>query len=332
MLEARKVTTMSAYLKKGIAVWMLGFLTFMAALNTFHAVMLWTINGGEDYILETYLVSNITGGLRITTYFWISTAMTFIFLGLTAIVAYRKPPLDPAIAKTFLEIEGNTMANRNKLEKQGKTIQSIHEELFTMIESIGNVKKETLTELKKQRRTILKMEQLSKLGTKTMEKEMSKLAGVKTKLKSIEKRLTPLQPKITSLDKPEKIRGIGPHLGDAFRAIGIASIGELITTDPAIIAMKTRLSQEAAKHLQATAQLQMVPGVSEIDAELLKEVGVLTIRELARQDPIQLSIKIAEITKTYVEQGKIDESKKPSVEEVMSWVKLAHPLKKSCFG
>lgn len=323
---------MSAYLKKGIAVWILGFLTFMAALNTFHAVMLWTINGGEDYILETYLISDITGGLRITTYFWVSTAMTFIFLGLTAIVACRKPPLDPALAKTFLEIEGNTMANRNKLEAQGKTIQGIHEDLFTMIESIGNVKKETLTELEKQRRTIRKVGQLSRLSAKTIEKEMSKLTGMKTRLKGIEKRLTPLQPKIKSLDEPEKIRGIGPHLGDALRAIGITSIGQLITTDPAIIAVKTRLSQDAAKHLQATAQLQMVPGVDEIDAELLKEVGVLTIKELARQDPIQLSRKIAKIAKTYAEQGKIDESEKPSVEEVMSWVKLAHPLKKSCFG
>jgi len=173
---------------------------------------------------------------------------------------------------------------------------------------------------------------LSKLGTKTMEKEMSKLTHMKTKLKNIEKRLTPLQPRITSLDKPEKIRGVGPHLGDALRTMGITSIGELITTDPAIIAVKTRLSQEAAKHLQATAQLQMVAGVGEIDAELLKEVGVLTIKELARQDPIQLSRKIAKIAKTYAEKGKIDESKKPSVEEVMSWVKLAHPLKKSCLG
>jgi predicted flap endonuclease-1-like 5' DNA nuclease len=323
---------MSAYLKKGITVWILGFLTFMAALNTFHAVDLWTVNGGEDYILETYLLSNITGGLRITTYFWVSTALTFIFLGLTAIVAYRKPPLDPALTETFLGIEGNMMASRNKLEEQGKTILDMHEELFTMIESIGNVKKETLTELEKQRRTMRKVAQLSRLNTKTIEKEMSRLMNMKTKLKSIEKRLTPLQPKITSLDKPEKIRGIGPHLGDALRAIGITSVGELITTDPAIIAVKTRLSQEAAKHLQATAQLQMVPGVGEIDAKLLKEVGVSTIRELARQDPIQLSRKIAEIAKTYAEQGKIDESEKPSVEEVMSWVKHAHPLKRSCFG
>ena len=317
---------MSAYLKRGITVWILGFLTFLASLSTFHAVVLWAINGGEDRIAKTYLISNVTGELRITTYFWISTTITFIFLGLTAIVAYWKPPPDPALAKTFLKIERDMMTNRNRLEEQGKTIREMHEAWFTVMESIGDVKKETLAKLEKQRRTL---RQLSKLSADTIAKEMSKM---KTRLKKIEKQLTPPQPKIKSLDTPEKIKGIGPKLGDALKAMGITRVGELITSDPAIIAVKTRLSQEAAKDLQATAQLQMIPGVDKIDAELLKEVGVFTIKELARQDPIQLSRKIAEITKTYAEQGKIEENEKPSIEEVMLWIKLAHPLKKSCFG
>jgi len=317
---------MSAYLKKGVIVWILGFLTFLASLSTFHAVVLWAINGGEDRVAETYLISNITGELRITTYFWISTTITFIFLGLTAIVAYWKPPPDPALVKTFLRIEREMMTNRNRLEEQGKTIRDVHEAWFTVMESIGDVKKEMLAKLEKQRRTL---RQLSKLTAGAIAKEMSEM---KIRLKKIEKRLTLPQPKITSSDAPEKIKGIGPKLGDALKAMGVTSVGELITADPAIIAVKTRLSQEAAKDLQATTQLQMVPGVDEIDAELLKEAGVFSIKGLARQDPIQLSREIAEITKTYAEQGKIDENEKPSIEEVMLWIKLAHPLKKSCFG
>lgn len=314
---------MSVYLKKGIAVWILGFLTFLAALNTFHAVMLWAINEGVDYIFEPYLINNITGGLWVTTYFWVSTTVTFIFLGLTAIAAYRKPPLDPTLAGTFFKIEGNMLANRHKLEEQGKTIQIIHEELLSTIESIHNFRKETLAELEKQRRAIYKTKQLNKLSAKTIEKQMSRLNDMKTKLENIEKGLMPLQPKITSLDRPEEIRGIGPRLGEELRAMGIASIGELITIDPAMIAEKTRLSQGTVELFQAIAQLQMVPGVGEIDAELLTEIGVFTVKELAEQDPIQLSGKIAEIAKTYVEQGKINDSEKPSIEEVMSWVKLA---------
>jgi len=323
-----KVHLMSAYLKKVITVLILGFLTFMATLNTLHGVILWAINGG-DYIFEPYLLGTIIGGVPITTYFWASAVATFIFFSLTTVVAYWKPPRDSALAREFLKMEENMMVNRYKLEEQGKTIQSIYKELFPILESISTVKKETSTELERQRRAI---QNAGKLNAKIIEKEMLKLNSIKTRLRNIEKQIRPLQPKITSSDKPQKINGIGPRIGDALRAMGISSVGELITTDPTIIAVKTRLSQETVKQLQASAQLQMVPGVGETDVGLLRDVGVFTIKELAGQDPIQLGRRIAEIAKTYVEQGKIDESEKPSLEEVMSWVKLAHPLKKSCFG
>ena len=319
---------MSAYLKKVITVLILGYLTFLATLNTLHGVILWAINGG-DYIFEPYLLGTITGGVPVTTYFWASAAAAFIFLSLTTVVASWKPPQDSALARAFFKMEENMMVNRYKLEEQGKTMQSIYEELFPILESISNIKKETSTESERQRRAI---RNAGKQNAKTIEKEMLKLNDIKTRLRNIEKQITPLQPKITSSDKPQKINGIGPRIGDALRAMGITSVGELITTDPTIIAVKTSLSLETVKQLQAAAQLQMIPGVGENDVELLKDVGIFTIKELAGQDPIQLGRRIAEIAKTYVEQGKIDESEKPSLEEVMSWVKLAHPLKKSCLG
>jgi len=319
---------MSAYLKKVITVLILGFLTFMATLNTLHAVILWAINGG-DYIFEPYSLGTIIGGVSITTYFWASAAAAFILLSLTTLVAYWKPPRDSALARAFLKMEETMMVNRYKLEEQGETIQSIYEELSPILKSISSVKKETSTELERQRRAI---RNAGRLNAKKIEKEMLKLDGIKTRLRNIEKQITPLQPKITSSDETQKINGIGSRIGDTLRAIGITSVGELITTDSTIIAGKTRLSIEIVKQLQAAAQLQMVPGVGEIDVELLKAVGVFTIKELAGQDPIQLGRRVAEIAKTYVRQGKIDESEKPSLEEVMSWVKLAHPLKKSCFG
>ncbi|MFX1476231.1 MAG: DUF4332 domain-containing protein [Promethearchaeota archaeon] len=300
----------------------------MATLNSLHAVIFWATNGG-DYIFEPYLLSTITGGIAITTYFWASAAAAFIFFSLTILAAYWKPPRDSAQARAFLKMEENMTANRYKLEEQGKTIQSIYEELFPVLESISSVKKETSTELERQRRAI---RNAGKLNAKTIEKEMLKLNDIKARLNKIQKQITPLQPKITSSDRPQKINGIGPRIGDALRAMGITSVGELITTDPTLVAVETRLSIETVKQLQAAAELQMVPGVGEVDVKLLRDAGVFTIKELAGQDPIHLGRRITEIAKTYGEQGKIDESERPSLEEVMSWVKLAHPLKKSCFG
>ncbi|UCE15750.1 MAG: DUF4332 domain-containing protein [Candidatus Bathyarchaeota archaeon] len=363
---------MSVYFKKGITLWILSFLTFLAALNTLNAVMLgalqYTVSPIQIYVISD-ITQNIVGTREIQaiSYFWVSTALTFVFLGLTAIVATRKPPLDPALVRMFVKLDGNLTANRktlkegleenkntletvrmdmlegldgNKkasekllgtarkeimdgLEEQWKTIQSVREELRSAIDTnVSNVKQETLAALGKQRRAIQKVERLNKQSAETMEKQMAELIDMRTRLEKMEE-FKPPQPKLTSLDKPEDVRGIGPRLAKEFKAIGITSVAELVTTDPAVIAEKTRVSQDMAKHLQATAQLQMIPGVDENDAELLKEAEVFTIRELAEQDPIQLSGKVREIAKTYVEEGKITEDEKPTVEEVLSWVKLA---------
>ncbi len=140
----------------------------------------------------------------------------------------------------------------------------------------------------------------------------------------MEKTFIPSQPTLTSLSKPEDVKGIGPRLAEELLAMGITSVGDLITADPVAIDEKTRVSQEMAKHLQATAQLMMIPGVDENDAELLKEADVFSIKkELSEQDPIQLSARIGEIAKIHVEQGKITESEKPTIEEILSWVKHA---------
>jgi predicted RecB family nuclease len=94
-------------------------------------------------------------------------------------------------------------------------------------------------------------------------------------------------------------------------------------TDPAIIDEKTRVSRKMAEHLQAIAQLLMVPGVDENDAELLLEAGVTSRRELAAQDLVSLSRKIGEITRAHIEEKKMSEDEKPTIEEISSWINMA---------
>ncbi len=364
---------MSAYLKRGIAVWILGFTTFLAALNMLYAVKLEALEY-PDSPIQLYIISDITEILLGTReiqaiiYFWTATALTFVFLGLTAVAANRKPPTDPALIKMFVRLDGNLTANRRKLEdgleenkktmenarmdvlegldltkrasekllsatreevmgrleEQGKAIQSVREELLSTIgTSVSNVRKDTLAALGKQRTAIQKVERLNKRSVETVEKQMAELEDMRTRLERIESAFAPPQPKLTSVNKPEDVRGIGPRLAEELKAMGITSVSELVTADPAAIDEKTRVSQDMARNLQSTAQLMMVPGVDENDAELLKEAEVFTIRELAAQDPIQLSGKIREIAKTYVEQEKLTESEKPTIEEVASWIKHA---------
>lgn len=379
---------------KGMGVWILGFLTFLAGLNALNAVVRWAIGGGE-MTLEPYLIGNFIGEMQVPFYFWVSIITMFLLLGLTAVIAYSRPPPDPAILSRIVGIEEELTTNRgmlestqiglyqrledderardelfNKinvdlrdvgektldaLEKQEKEIRKVREELsltikadlasarketarifqkqgetmqkvlFSVIEpNIGAVREEMLGVLEKHGTTIRNLERLSRQGAANIDKRMAELETLGTRLERLESEFPP-KPKLTSQSSPEEIKGVGPHLGEELRSIGISNVGELITADPATITGRTRLSADMATRLQARAQLLTIPGIDENDVELLEEAGVTTRRELAEQGTIELSRIIGEIAKTYLEQGKISESEKPTIEEISSWIKLAKP-------
>jgi len=155
--------------KRGVAVWISGFLTFLAALSLIAVVIYWTrADVGPNSILRPYLVgdllSSLIGDSRVETYFWISLTATFIFLGLTCIIAYRKLPPDPEIVKMFVKVGGNLAALRKiqeasatelagSIENSRKTSQDLFTKVNTNLE---DAKKETLAVLEKQEKTIQK--------------------------------------------------------------------------------------------------------------------------------------------------------------------------------
>jgi predicted flap endonuclease-1-like 5' DNA nuclease len=365
---------MSAYLKKGIAVWILGFLTLLAFLNVFNAALNWTLYGSE-FEFEPYLIDQFTGIIQVKPYFWISVITAFVFLGCTAVIAFRKPPPDPTLVEMLDNMNSQLMANKTALEegleantkfieaiktdimerigtqhkaneklfqslgtglenmgeemlrtlkKQEKSLQKVGQELSSTVEiSIGGVKKELLEALAKQEQVIRNVGNSSRKSMKTIEKATADLGEMKTRLETLETALALPQPKMTSHVSPLDVKGIGPRLAEELKAMGITNVGEFLTADPAVIDNKTRLTRETAESLQGAVQLLMVPGIDNTDVELLKEVGVANRKELAEQDPFELSRRLAEVAKTYVEEGKISQAEKPTVEEVLTWVKLA---------
>jgi len=206
------------------------------------------------------------------------------------------------------------------IENTRKTSQ----ELFTKVNTnFDDAKKETLAVLEKQETTIQEVERLSKQGAVALKKQKAELEDMRIRLEKIEEKMIPPKPRLKGQDNPEEIRGIGPRLGEELKALGITNVGELITADPAIIDEKTRVSRDMAEHLQATAQLLMIPGVNENDAELLVEAGITSRKELGDQDLVPLSRKISEIAKTRIKEGKISKDEKPTIEEISSWIRMA---------
>ena len=101
--------------KRGIIVWISAFATFLAILSSFGvAVML--VNQGADTIVNPYVLGSVFRDLSAASYLWISVTTTFILLGITCIIVYRKQPPDPEIVKMFLKVGGNLAALRKAQE------------------------------------------------------------------------------------------------------------------------------------------------------------------------------------------------------------------------
>jgi predicted flap endonuclease-1-like 5' DNA nuclease len=353
---------MSAHLKRGIIVWILAFLTFLAAINALYAVV-YGVDQNASTLFKPYLVGQLIGEIRIGDYFWISVAATCVFLALTSVVAFRRLP-DPhlywKIDKLEKGIEDNADTIRatrisllTDLEDNRKDREKFMNEINT---TLAATRKETLYTLEKHERAIQETnknlqkttrEVMSRLEEehsksirqmnttlesatkethsmleKAMKRQMAQIGEITKRVEKLEQKLLP-QPKLTSRNRPEEIKGIGPQLGKELRALGITTVADLITADPRALAEKTRATRDMIKHLQTTAQLLMIPDIKENHAELLEEAGITTRKELAIQEPIQLSQRLETIAKTYIEEGRLAESEKPTIEEISSWIRQA---------
>jgi hypothetical protein len=178
-------------------------------------------------------------------------------------------------------------------------------------------------------RRITKMEdnlqrysQRVKKSTMAIAKQQSEIADIKMKLATLEDEFVQPKPQLTSQSKTEDVRGIGENTGNELREMGITNVGELVLTDPEAIADKTDISVKTIEKLQGRAQLQMVPGINEKDLILLEEAGVMNRQDLAKQDPIDLGKRINVTYKVFVDEGKLAEGEKPTIEEIDSWIKF----------
>ncbi len=332
---------------KGTTFWVMGFFSFLAGLNAVNGIFLWAQLGPES-IIEPYLIGNVIGGLSIATYLWISILATFVFLGLTMTSIASKLP-DSTLVESVMEKVNGLQNDQEVLEKirarlmiidasqnetrrdfsegfsaQREDMKMVRGELFTKFdEKLADFKEKMTRQLGKVEKTVQRTEQVNKKQITTITKQMKDVANLKLKLEELEKELIQPKPRLTSQSDLKKVKGIGTHLANHMKGIGVTNVNELILTDPRIIAEKTSTSQKTIEKLQGRAQLSMLPGLKEKDVTLLEELGITTRKKLADQDPIELGMKMNGILKTYVEQGKISEAEKPTIEKIDSWIKFA---------
>jgi len=209
--------------------------------------------------------------------------------------------------------------------EQGEMLKEFHASLVNRFDNkLADVQNGVTRQLGEIKNAMARHEQRNTKNAKAILKQMDEIADIKLKVEKLEVELAKMpKPQLTSQSNPEDVRGIGENTGNELKEMGITNVRELVLTDPGVIAEKTGMTVKTVEKLQGRAQLQMVPGVKEKDLILLEDAGVTNRKELADQDPIELGKKINEVLKVYVEEGKISEAEKPTIEEIYSWVKFA---------
>lgn len=214
---------------------------------------------------------------------------------------------------------------REGFNEQGEMLKEFHASLVSRFDTeLADVKDGVTRKLGEIDNAISRHAQRNTKNAKAILKQMGEIADIKLKLEKLEFELTKMpKPQLTSQSDPEEVRGIGENTGNDLKEMGITNVRELILTDAGVIADKTGMSLKTVEKLQGRAQLQMIPGIKEKDLALLEDVDVMNRKELAEQDPIDLGRRMNEVLKVQIEEGKISEAEKPTVEEIYSWVKFA---------
>lgn len=129
-----------------------------------------------------------------------------------------------------------------------------------------------------------------------------------------------------TMPKIEEIEGIGKTYASKLVNLGIKTTEDLLNVAATKngrkgLAEKVGISEKLILEWVNLADLFRIKGIGEEYSDLLEEVGVDTVAELARRDPKNLHAKILEVNK-----AKKLVRRPPTLDDVTSWVEQAKKL------
>lgn len=124
----------------------------------------------------------------------------------------------------------------------------------------------------------------------------------------------------------ENIEGIGPTYAEKLGTAGIKTTDDLLDAGATAkgreeLAEKTGISAKLILEWVNLSDLFRIKGVGEEYSDLLEEVGVDTVAELARRNPENLHAKILEVN-----EEKALVRRPPTMSQVQSWIEQAKTL------
>ena len=125
-------------LGKGVAVWVLGSLTFLAGLHVLEAFFALTQSGGIT-LLRFYPFSAWLGSVDVVAYFWGSLTAAFVLWGATCIVALRNP-LDMLLSRILNDAQMENEEEVSLVSAKGSFLETMNEGLICNTIELNNVK------------------------------------------------------------------------------------------------------------------------------------------------------------------------------------------------
>ncbi len=329
--------------KKALKVWILIVFAFLSMLGALHAWILWRLEGVS-------IVTIFYFTMEITTYFLTTLLITFLFIGAICFAVFHSDSLELPLYQLGRDLEF-------KLDAKSEDIKSSTDEALTKLGLREFRLKESMKDLQKQLGELdAKLKESADSQGKALETAQKKLTEMERKidrmdvaqkeLPKLDKRLEAMetlesnlkdiketveklnslpQPYLTSTNEIDVLEGrvLKPSTVRQLKQSGIEKVEDLLLKSPVEIAMTKTMSDGEAKSLQSVIQLMMIPGIQHQDAMLLLKSGVNSTQELALQDTLSLGARMAKTAGLYVQEGKIRENDKPTLEEIASWIKSA---------
>jgi len=125
-------------LGKGVAVWILGSLTFWAGLHVLEAFLAWTQNGSIT-LLRLYPFSGLLGSFDVGLYFWTSLSVAFVLWGVTCIVALRSP-LDVLLCRILNDAKSENEEEVSLVSAKSGFLEMLNEGLMNNTVELNSVK------------------------------------------------------------------------------------------------------------------------------------------------------------------------------------------------
>jgi hypothetical protein len=318
---------------KGIAIWILGFFSFLAGLNAVSAVIMWADLGPTGTFTPS-LLGGLTGAIPVYVYLLVSVLVTLAFLGATSHMVVSQLSVGDQIG--VINEKANRLAAGQ--ESQQNVLEGVKARVFLVDESLERARIELSNGVVHQGNAIQQsLEKGHQAQQKTLDGVQGRVFLVEESIKGVKKGLGEQTEAIKGVNA--NVADVAPKLADVretvARQLGIveSTLTELETSDKKTVAAIAKQRDEIAEIklklerleselfkpeplLTSQSNVEAIKGIGTGKGAELKEIGITNVGDLIMADPKVVAEKMGSSEKTVEKlQGRAQLSMIPKMKD-----------------